>query len=400
MVTNDFNEELHARPSLYFQGFAIVEHIAVRALSGAQAGQAHSPATAQWADFGARLSVERHADFVTVTAITELATEPKAWPAISPAPRSVLTAEGLSDEDVICRVRILVAGARPGVDGAELDGLGLRQAAGSFIGGKDAIICSDFRVDAQGASKIVLFNSRLNDYRLGRMVRRLCEIETYRSMALLGLPLARRLAGHVLDYDRQLTALADRHSSVESRKHRSLLEDITHLSAHIISDASKARHRFGATAAYAKIVEDRIGELREERLQGFQRYGVFIDRRFRPAVRTCATTASRLDHLATAAGHLIEILQTRIQVAVQDQNTMQLELLAKRAETQLKIQRSVEGLSAIAIGYYLTGLVKTCIDALEHGGIHLPDQTSLIAIPIALVAAIVAVVSLRRALSA
>ena len=336
----DFNAELHARPSLYFSGLAVIDHVSISqpqlwiaefGTSGAGFGRLP--------ESGARYSVERHTEFVSVPPLAPLVAEPQQWPHAPPNWLAIRLAD-LSDEDVVCRIRILVCLGRESLGIDELETYGLHQAAGSVIGSGDAIVASDFVVE-NGVSRIVLFNRNLNEYRLGRMVRRLCEIETYRSMSLKGFPIARTLAPILVEYDAELTGLADRHISVEGSQHRRLLADVTQLSARIVSDASKTRNRFGATAAYAKIVEDRIAELREARLPGFQRYGVFIDRRFRPAVRTCAATASRLEQMATAADHLIEILQTRIQVAVQDQNREQLELLARRAETQVKIQRSV-----------------------------------------------------------
>jgi uncharacterized membrane-anchored protein len=395
----DFNAELHARPSLYFSGLAVIDHvsistphIAIAELGSGGAGFGRLP------DSDVRYSVERHTEFVTVTTVAPLAAELQHWPNTPAYWLAIPGLAALPDEDVVCRVRILVCLGRESLSIDELEAYGLRQAAGSAIGGGDAIVVSDFVVQ-NGVSRIILFNKNLKECRLGRMVRRLCEIETYRSMSLKGFPVARNLAPVLVEYDTELTKLADRHISVEGTQHRQLLADVTELSARIVSDAARTRNRFGATAAYAKIVEDRIAELREARLPGCQRYGVFIDRRFRPAVRTCAATASRLEQMAMAADHLIEILQTRIQVAVQDQNREQLELLAKRAETQVKIQRSVEGLSAIAIGYYLIGLIKVCIEALQHAGVDMPDYSMLVAVPIALVATLLAVISLKRVLS-
>jgi uncharacterized membrane-anchored protein len=115
-----------------------------------------------------------------------------------------------------------------------------------------------------------------------------------------------------------------------------LLDDITALSAEVISATAETRNRFGATAAYAAIVDERIAELREERVEGFQRFGVFVDRRFKPAVRTCAATAVRLDQLSRATMHLIDLLQTRIQVEIEYQNSLQIKAMAERTATQIR----------------------------------------------------------------
>lgn len=215
---------------------------------------------------------------------------------------------------------------------------------------------------------MILFNKDLNAYRLGRMVRRLYEIETYRSMALLALPEARRLAPLLSDYDANLMDLTNRNLTTPSTRHKELMDEISQLSAHAISAAAGTRNRFGATAAYAKIVEDPIGELRETHVPGFQRYGVFIVRRFRPAIHTCKATALRLERLSNATTHMIDLLQTRIQVEIEYQNATQIQAMAERAATQVKIQRTVEGLSIIAISYYLLGLLKIAFEAADHAG--------------------------------
>ena len=215
------------------------------------------------------------------------------------------------------------------------------------------MVCSDFRVGNGSISRTLLFNNDLNAYRLGRMVRRVYEIETYRVMALLGLPEARRLSPLLEQYDGKLIELTNRHLSTPTEEHKLLLEEISLLSAEVISATAETRNRFGATTAYSKIVEERIAELREARFPGFQRYGVFIARRFKPAVRTCEATAVRLEQLSRATMHLIDLLQTRIQVEIEFQNAVQIQAMADRAATQVKIQRAVEGLSIIAISYYL-----------------------------------------------
>lgn len=63
--------------------------------------------------------------------------------------------------------------------------------------------------------------------------------------------------------------------------------------------------------------------------------------------------------------HLLDLLQTRIQVEIEYQNATQIQVMANRAATQLKIQRAVEGFSIIAISYYLLNLIKEVAETLE-----------------------------------
>jgi uncharacterized membrane-anchored protein len=46
----------------------------------------------------------------------------------------------------------------------------------------------------------------------------------------------------------------------------------------------------------------------------------------------------------------------------------------RRAQLQLRLQETVEGLSVIAISYYLIGLLGHLFEAVEAAGLHLPAQ--------------------------
>lgn len=217
-------------------------------------------------------------------------------------------------------------------------------------------------------------------------------------MALLGLPEARRLTPMLANFDKTLVRLTSRNLVVAGAEHRQLLAEITALSSQIISAAAETRTRFGATAAYAKIVDERILLLREEHVSGFQRYGTFVARRFRPAVRTCEATALRLEQLSHATMHLIDLLQTRIQVEIEYQNSTQIQAMAERAAIQLKIQRAVEGFSIIAMSYYLLGMLKTAGETADHAGIHVDSIVMLVSIPLVLITVTIAVLRVKHAL--
>ena len=59
----------------------------------------------------------------------------------------------------------------------------------------EAMIAADFRIDERGHARIlVLARPDIGRRRLGRIVQRLLEIETYKSMAMLTLPLARAVS--------------------------------------------------------------------------------------------------------------------------------------------------------------------------------------------------------------
>ncbi|WP_064691956.1 DUF3422 domain-containing protein [Rhizobium aegyptiacum] len=393
----DFNAELHARPSIYFSGPAFVEHAAFMPMQdhGRTIEGFHDSV---WANGDVSVRVERHTEFVTVTRLRKLDSAPSVWPSSDLSEHDLARLAGLDTAPLVCRIGLVVASEAPVELGPSLAAYGFGDTAASFIGGGSAQVCSDFRVRSDRSSRILLFNKDLNAHRLGRMVRRLLEIETYRAMALLGLPEARRLAPMLAGFDGKLVRLTNRNLATPVAEHRQLLDEITALSSEIISATAETRNRFGATSAYSKIVEERIALLRETHVPGFQRFGTFVVRRFRPAVRTCEATALRLEQLSSATVHLIDLLQTRIQVEIEYQNATQIQAMADRAATQVKIQRAVEGFSIIAISYYLLGMLKVTFETLDHAGVHVSPLVMLVSVPIVIGTVCMAVLRVKHAL--
>lgn len=394
----DFNSELHARPSIYFEGPAFVEHLAFMPETAGVRPNVDDHVSRITEDSSFKTQIEHHTEFVTVTRVHPVDKTRENWPTSGTTTGEYAEVAGLKDARLICRVCILVSGPAPAELGPVLRKFGFGDTAASSIGNGAAQVCSDFRVHDDQSSRIILFNNDLNAYRLGRMIRRIYEIETYRAMALLGLPEARRLSPRLVDFDAKLVHLTSRNLSTSTSEHKALLDEISLLSAEIISATAETRTRFGATAAYAKIVEERISELREQHVAGFQRFGVFVARRFNPAVRTCHATAVRLEHLSHATMHMIDLLQTRIQVEIEYQNAVQIQAMADRAATQVKIQRAVEGFSIIAISYYLLSLLKTVFETIEHSGYHLSPMIMLVSIPVVIGAVCITILRVKHAL--
>lgn len=275
---------------------------------------------------------------------------------------------------------------------------GFKDPCGSCVGGGDAVVWSDFRLTEDGTNRLLFVNRRLNAYRQGRMIRRLLEIETYRMMASLTLTTAKTLSQELDAFDRTLVSLSERSASVDGQDSKALLEAIAHLSRQVVSRTVKTRHRFGATQAYAQLVFERLGELRESHVGDCQRLGVFIERRFKPTVRYCAATEQRLEQLAKNVANLGDLLQARVQVEMEEQNAEILRSLNARADAQVKIQRAVEGLSIIAITYYLLNLFKLLYGGLNVLGAGLTAREALLgmAVPVILLLGMI-LLRIRRA---
>ncbi len=219
-----------------------------------------------------------------------------------------------------------------------------------------AVAASDFRIDPAGHVRFALLvKTEIGQRRLGRIVQRLVEIETYKSMAMLTLPVAQQVSERVAELDSEMSSLIGTMAALGGGESRTL-DRLLEMSAEIEALSSSSAFRFGATEAYEAIVHARITALREERVMGRQTLAEFMLRRFDPAMRTCRSAKSRLDELSQCASRAATLLRTRVEVNIAAQNRALLESMDRRAELQLRLQQMVEGLSVVAISYYAVSL--------------------------------------------
>lgn len=92
-----------------------------------------------------------------------------------------------------------------------------------------ATLHTDFQIGPDGCSRMLLRVGQLSQRRLGRLVQRLLEIETYRMMALLGLPVARSAAPSLALAEQELADLAQAIRSASHDEEAALLERLTRL---------------------------------------------------------------------------------------------------------------------------------------------------------------------------
>jgi len=228
-------------------------------------------------------------------------------------------------------------------------------ACASILDGA-GIVAGDFRIDPAGHMRFAVFvRPGTGERRVGRIVQRLCEIETYRAMSLLGLGQARELGGRLNALDPELSALVSTLTD-ETGPAENNLHELLRIAAELESLAVGFSFRAGATAAYEAIVNDRIAVLREERFQGRQTFGEFMRRRYDPAMRTVKSVENRLGAMLERAARAAELLRTRVDVQRSAQNQLLLASMDRRADLQLRLQRTVEGLSVVAISYYAVNL--------------------------------------------
>ena len=221
-----------------------------------------------------------------------------------------------------------------------------------------AIMATDFRIDSGGHVRMAVFVAAgTGPQRTGRIVQRLSEIETYKSMSMLGLALVRGLSETLASIDRRLSDLMDEMAGGASQPDATLRE-LLGVSAELEKILAATSFRFGATGAYEALVNQRVEVLREERFEGRQTFGEFMMRRFDPAMRTVKSAERRLQAMAERAMRAGDLLRTRVDVERSAQNQAVLASMDRRADLQLRLQRTVEGLSVVAISYYAVNLAK------------------------------------------
>lgn len=267
-------------------------------------------------------------------------------------------------------------------------------AIGAEIGDGAGFAFTDFHIHEDGFTRFLVFDRGFTPRQAGRMLQRLFEIEAYRTMALLALPIAREQGPRIQTIDRSLAALTD-HIAREAGSDEALLGELTALAAEVESAQAASQYRFGASRAYHDLVRTRIAELRERRIAGIQTIDEFMTRRLAPAMTTCASVSQRLRDLSERVAQASALLSTRVDIAREKQNQALLASMERRARHQLRLQETVEGLSIAAITYYGVGLVAYGAKALKAAGLHI-DTDVAVGVGIPVVGLLVAL-ALRRA---
>lgn len=330
-------------------------------------GAAHPPpeATHWFGQIGKHeLKWESHTEFVTYTLMGDgVATPPFDGRSFEAFPADWLAqAPGMRVASALIRVESYPD--EEGIEARLAEWFVPESLAVSRVLDDHAVIAGDFRIDPAGHMRFAVFvRNGTGRRRVGRIVQRLCEIETYKSMSMLGLARVRRQGGQMAEFDTQLTALmAEMTRPLDDPD--ATLKALLETSAELESMLARTSYRFGATRAYEAIVNQRIEVLREERFGGRQTFGEFMMRRFDPAMRTVKASQKRMEAMAERAMRAGDLLRTRVDVERSAQNRDLLESMDKRADLQLRLQRTVEGLSVVAISYYAISLVTYALGPL------------------------------------
>jgi len=405
--------EVHARPFLRIDAPARVTHVAVFD-GGAGREDIHHPLIRElcitlgiappaeadrhlsFCDQDFQLKWERHLEFSTFTFVCmQPAGEPFADDhAVAPG---ALWTSALRERRLVAVQIEVLKGERA---------LAARQQRSSWFGGQALVgskvlgggeVWCDWLIRPDGFSRFMVLDLDFRENQVGRLVQRLAEIETYRLMALLALPLAREMLSSLDRLDVELAEVmrrmaADRASSEDPQ----LLLSLTDLAGNIEA-LSGLGNSFSASQAYDRLVLARINELREERIEGVPTIGEFMERRLSPAMDTCRAAQQRQASLALRVSRAIDLLRTRVNLVQEKQVTELLHGMNRTAGAQLKLQHAVEGLSVVAISYYAVSLISHLLAAAQDVGLRF--NTSLaegVLIPVVIALTFLAVRGTRR----
>ncbi len=257
----------------------------------------------------------------------------------------------------------------------------------SLVENGKAAAVTDFRQDGDGLTRILILDGGLSPARTGALSQRLIEIETYRTLAMLGLPLAQSLSPRMRRIEDRLTALTNEMRAADRRNSHELLAELTDLAAGLEADAAASLYRFGASRAYHGIVEERLEALGEAAVPGYDTWGGFLQRRVAPAMRTCRSIEERQANLSEKLDRAATLLRSWVDVEVERQNRDLLASMNNRARLQLRLQQTVEGLSVAAVSYYVVGLIGYLAKGSAIFGETLkPELVTAISVPFAVLA--------------
>ncbi|WP_428376822.1 DUF3422 family protein [Lichenicoccus sp.] len=409
------NDEVHARPSEILEAPLKLSYLAVFAEGEQRAdvwrrvqelagryGVDPAPDTANHysANFGPfRIKCERHTEFLRLVFIVEDGRQPESFeePALQAVPPEWLAA---LPGQLITAANVLLQhsdGDWPEPERIATQFFDGNALVGASIADGAAFAFTDFRIRADGFSRLLVMDHGMTPRQAGRTVQRLLEIDTYRILALLALPMAHVLAPFLAARERELAEVTRLLVEAKAPDEALLFDRLTRLEAEMESEQSRNHYRFSASVAYEALVDSRITELREERLAGLQTFREFLERRFLPAMETCRSSAASQESLSQRLTRVTQLLSTRVDITREAQTQDVLASMDRRAKLQLRLQETVEGLSIAAITYYIVGLVGYLAKGGSRAG--LPIEVDLVmaaSIPFVLVLTALALRHHRR----
>ena len=345
-----------------------------------------------------RIYWERHTEYSTYTFYHSAPFEtPFANQAISQVPQEWLSM--LPGEIIVATHIAIEDKLRPQRSIRELSLLfSSNTVIGSEVAAGNAKAWTDNQIHSDGFGRILIHDVELRGRQTGRLVQRLLEIETYRMLAMLPVPMIRSYIPQLARFDDKLAMLTESNIKLDSTEDEQfMLNELTQLAAEVESILAKTSQRYNASYMYYTIVKLRISELREKRISGLQTFQEFMVQRLSPAMDTCTLVNNKLETISTRVERASSLLRTRVEICMEKQSRDLLRSMDKRAHLQLRLQETVEGLSIVVLSYYLLGMTVYGLKAIKATGINFDIEIATgFAIPVVVAAVFLSIRRLRR----
>ncbi len=308
------------------------------------------------------LRVEFHTEFTEYTFIKNTLTEFGTKPTTDTIPEEWI--QGIPGETINrLRMRIEPVAEYCSTTEAE-ETFGADSLIASDISDDQVRIWSDFRISSNGNTRILFQCKTGDDARIGRAIQRIIDIENYRLLAFIGLQKAREIAKPMGEVESRLKDVMKGFKDIDSlEQEKETLAGLIDLSADVELMKANAMRRFQATEAYSEIMIERLNELRETKIEGCLSISGFLLRRSTPAFRTCKAVRNRISELSLRVSRAAELLRTRINVQIEEQNQQLLRSVDRRASLQNRLQLTIEWFSIVAISVYILQLIRILLDA-------------------------------------
>jgi len=405
-------QELHARPYVRFDAPAHVFHFSFLSEEGTEAAdhaaldrvatamklkatyetERHSIYAAAISGIGrVAMSWERHGEFVAYTFfVYELAVpfRPFGLDPWTVLPDGFREQIGLPLLVAVC----LTIGPKkkmPATPEAMTELFEGHTVKGSGVMGGRAEAWSCYRVHNDGFGRILVGVDDMSPHSLSRTVDRLVAIEDFYHLTLLALPLARAIKAELAKWETRVVDEMDALRIADSlEEKRAVLNSFLALAAEVEHLRARVSNRFQASAAYFSLLRNRFAELRETKIDHVFRLSGFVMRRLEPGAKTCQSVLDRLTNLSARIDRAAQLLETNVGLHVEEQNQRLLASADRRSRQQLEIQDAVEGLSVVAIAYYVAGLIGYVLKGARHLSASIdPDVTLAFAAPILVIGA-------------
>ena len=393
-------KEAHARPSLNLEPNETVFHFALlcsstdgqKILANFDGSASNAQLRYVSGQFGDHtVKIERHTEFVSCTIVAQSPTTTSdIWNVLD---RIICGAE----TELLVAIKVEMATTAKTM--LQRVAFGERMFGGTVSKGVE--VRTTLIPDDEGVISLSLNVAKQSPVDLGRRVQRLLELETYRTLCLIGLPFARRSSAIIerIEADlSEITARVEQTNTGVTEETDKVFNKLVELSAQADALQSETRFRFAASHAYFELVQQRLASLKEVKSGDIQRLTSFIECRLEPAVATIDSVAKRQKVLSQDLTRALTLLRTQIDLNLNRANQASLRSLDKGHRQQLLISQTVEGLSVIAITYYAIGLLGYVYKAIQKTG-NLPvsaEMATALSVPAVLLITIASMLKLRK----